>query len=90
VPLLAISMVAEMIGVHFIPPALNPWAQLALTAPIVLWAGWPFFQRGWTSIVTRHLNMFTLVSIGVGAAFVYSVVATLAPGLFPPTFRMHG
>ncbi|MEO5866979.1 MAG: heavy metal translocating P-type ATPase [Sphingomonas sp.] len=90
VPLLAISMVAEMLGVQFVPPAINPWAQLALTAPIVLWAGWPFFQRGWTSILTRHLNMFTLVSIGVGAAFVYSVVATVAPGLFPSSIRMHG
>jgi Cu+-exporting ATPase len=90
VPLLAISMVAEMLGVRFVPPAINPWLQLALTAPIVLWAGWPFFERGWTSIVTRHLNMFTLVSIGVGAAFAYSVVATVAPGLFPPSFQMHG
>ena len=90
VPLLAISMVAEMIGVHFVPPAWNPWVQLALTAPIVLWAGWPFFERGWMSLRTRHLNMFTLVSIGVGAAFLYSLVATVAPGLFPPTFRMHG
>jgi Cu+-exporting ATPase len=90
VPLLAISMVAEMLGMHFVPPTWSPWVQLALTAPIVLWAGWPFFQRGWTSIVTWHLNMFTLVSIGVGAAFVYSVVATVAPGLFPPSFKMHG
>ena len=90
VPLLAISMVAEMLGVHFVPPAWSPWVQLALTAPIVLWAGGPFFARGWTSIRTWHLNMFTLVSIGVGAAFLYSLVATIAPGLFPPTFRMHG
>jgi Cu+-exporting ATPase len=90
VPLLAISMVAEMLGMHFVPPTWSPWVQLALTAPIVLWAGWPFFRRGWTSIVTWHLNMFTLVSIGVGAAFAYSVVATIAPGLFPPSFRMHG
>lgn len=90
VPLLAISMVAEIFGVQFVPPAINLWAQLALTAPIVLWAGLPFFQRGWTSIVTRHLNMFTLVSIGVGAAFAYSVIATIAPGIFPPSFRMHG
>ncbi|MDQ2878579.1 MAG: heavy metal translocating P-type ATPase, partial [Pseudomonadota bacterium] len=90
VPLLAISMVAEMLGIQVVSPAINPWAQLVLTAPIVLWAGWPFFQRGWTSIVTRHLNMFTLVSIGVGAAFTYSVVATVASGLFPPSFRLHG
>ncbi|TFI58442.1 heavy metal translocating P-type ATPase [Sphingomonas parva] len=90
VPLLMVSMVAEMLGLHFVPPAWNPWVQLALTAPIVLWAGWPFFERGWTSIRTRHLNMFTLIAIGVGAAFLYSLVATLSPGLFPPTFRMHG
>ena len=90
VPLLAISMIAEMLGVQLVPSAVNPWAQLTLTAPIVLWAGWPFFQRGWTSIAMRHLNMFTLVSIGVGAAFLYSVVATVAPGLFPLSFRMHG
>jgi Cu+-exporting ATPase len=89
-PLVAISMLAEMLGVHFVPPAWSPWIQLALTAPIVLWAGWPFFERGWTSIRTRHLNMFTLVSLGVGAAFVYSLVATIAPDLFPATFRMHG
>jgi len=90
VPLLAVSMVAELFNLHFLPAAWSPWVQLALTAPIVLWAGWPFFRRGWTSIVTRHLNMFTLVSIGVGAAFAYSVVATVAPGLFPMTFRMNG
>ncbi|RYE03456.1 MAG: heavy metal translocating P-type ATPase [Sphingomonadales bacterium] len=90
VPLLMVSMVAEMIGVHFVPQTWNPWLQLALTAPIVLWAGWPFFERGWTSIRTWNLNMFTLVSIGVGAAFLFSLVATVAPGVFPPAFRMHG
>ena len=90
VPLLTISMVAEMLDIQVVPPAINPWAQLALTAPIVLWAGWPFFRRGWTSIVTRHLNMFTLVSIGVGAAFIYSLAATIAPGLFPPSIQIHG
>lgn len=90
VPLLAISMLAEMLGMQFVPPAYSPWIQLALTAPIVVWAGAPFFQRGWTSLRTRHLNMFTLVSIGVGAAFAYSLVATVAPGLFPPSFRIHG
>jgi len=90
VPLLAISMVAEMLGIHIVSAAASPWVQLALSAPIVLWAGSPFFQRGWTSLRTRHLNMFTLISIGVGAAFLYSLVATVAPGIFPPTFRMHG
>jgi Cu+-exporting ATPase len=90
IPLLVVSMFAEMSGLHVVSPAASPWVQLALTAPIVLWAGWPFFQRGWTSLRTRHLNMFTLISIGVGAAFLYSLVATFAPGIFPPTFRMHG
>jgi len=90
VPLVTISMVADMIGIEIVPRALSPWVQLALGSPIVLWAGWPFFQRGWVSVKTWRLNMFTLVSIGVGAAFAYSVVATVAPGLFPPSFRMHG
>ncbi|MGR6330840.1 heavy metal translocating P-type ATPase [Sphingomonas sp. XXL09] len=90
VPLLIVSMFAEMTGLHVVGPAASPWVQLALTAPIVLWAGWPFFERGWTSIRTRHLNMFTLIAIGVGAAFLYSLVATLAPGIFSATFRMHG
>ena len=90
VPLLVLTMGTEFLGLHLVYPAYSPWIQLALTAPIVLWAGWPFFTRGWTSIVTRKLNMFTLIAIGVGAAFLYSVVATFAPGLFPATFRMHG
>ena len=90
VPLLVVSMVAEMLGIQIVSPAASPWVQLALSAPIVLWAGKPFFERGWTSIQTRHLNMFTLIAIGVGAAFLYSLVATFAPALFPPTFRMHG
>ena len=90
VPLLAVSMVAEALGVALVPAAWHPWVQLLLAAPVVLWAGLPFFQRGLTSIVTWRLNMFTLVSIGVGAAFTYSVVATVAPGIFPGTFRMQG
>src|SRR5688572_5713070 len=69
--------------------ALN-WFELALATPIVLWGGWPFFERGWASIVSRHLNMFTLIALGVGAAYAFSVAATLAPGLFPDTFRMNG
>ena len=90
VPLLILTMGTEFLGLDLVDPAYSPWIQLALTAPIVLWAGWPFFTRGWTSIVTRKLNMFTLIAIGVGAAFLYSLVATFAPGLFPATFRMHG
>lgn len=89
VPLLLVSMIADMLGLRIVSPAMSPWVQLGLTAPIVLWAGAPFFQRGWQSIRTRHLNMFTLISMGVGTAFVYSLVATLAPGIFPDTFRTH-
>jgi Cu+-exporting ATPase len=66
------------------------WIQFTLTAPVVCWAGWPFFQRGWRSIVTLHLNMFTLIAIGVGTAFVFSAVAMLAPGLFPSTTQHEG
>jgi P-type Cu+ transporter len=66
------------------------WIQLALATPVVVWGGWPFFVRGWTSVLNRHLNMFTLIALGVGAAYVYSVVATLAPGMFPDSFRMMG
>jgi len=90
VPLLLVSMGAEMLGLHLVPMRWSPWVQLALTAPIVLWAGWPFFERGWASLKSRHYNMFTLIAIGVGAAFIYSLVATVAPGLFPATFREHG
>ena len=66
------------------------WILLALASPVVLWGGWPFFVRGWASVVNRHLNMFTLIALGVGAAYAYSVVATLAPGVFPDSFRMMG
>ncbi len=66
------------------------WWQFALSTPVVLWAGWPFFVRGWQSVKTGHLNMFTLIAIGVGAAFGYSAVAMLAPGLFPESVQEHG
>ena len=69
---------------------LSNWIQFAFATPVVLWAGWPFFVRGWQSVVTRNLNMFTLIAMGTGVAYLYSVVATLAPGLFPPAFRGHG
>jgi Cu+-exporting ATPase len=64
--------------------------QLLLATPVVLWGGWPFFVRGWASLVNRHLNMFTLIALGVGAAYVYSVIATLVPGVFPDSFRIMG
>jgi P-type Cu+ transporter len=66
------------------------WFELALATPVVLWGGWPFFVRGWASVVNRHLNMFTLIALGVGAAYAYSVVATLVPGVFPDSFRAMG
>ena len=75
---------------HAVPHGWMNWIQLALATPVVLWGGWPFFVRGWASVVNRHLNMFTLIALGVGAAYVYSVVATLAPGWFPDSFRMMG
>ena len=63
------------------------WVELALATPVVLWCGWPFFVRGWRSVVTARLNMFTLIALGTGAAYLYSVVATVAPGLFPQSVR---
>ena len=66
------------------------WLGLALATPVVWWAGWPFFERGWASIVNRSPNMFTLIALGVGAAYVYSAAATVAPGVFPAGFQMHG
>ncbi len=67
-----------------------PWIELVLATPVVLWAGWPLFERGWVSVVNRSLNMFTLIALGTGVAYVFSVVATVAPGLFPETMRQHG
>ncbi len=74
---------------RLVPGRTLVWLQLALATPVVLWGGWPFFERGWASVVNRHLNMFTLIALGTGAAFVYSVVATLAPDIFPASFRGH-
>jgi Cu+-exporting ATPase len=93
VPILAV-MVSEFLPgqplQHALPPAAMTWLQFLLATPVVLWGGWPFFVRGWASVVNRHLNMFTLIALGVGAAYTFSVVATLAPGLFPASFRTHG
>src|SRR2546426_3451302 len=75
---------------HLISPRVAAWAQLVLATPVVLWGGWPFFVRGWQSVVNHSLNMFTLIALGTGLAYAYSVAATLAPGLFPAAFRMHG
>ncbi len=93
IPLFLLAM-SEMIPSRPVQHALSArfllWVQLLLATPVVLWGGWPFFQRGWISIVNRSLNMFTLIAIGTGTAYVYSVVATLFPDLFPDSFRSHG
>jgi Cu+-exporting ATPase len=72
---------------HLVPMRIAIWIQLVLATPVVLWAGWPFFERGWASVRTRNLNMFTLIAMGTGIAWAYSMVAALAPGVFPPAFR---
>ena len=72
---------------HLIPMKASIWIQFLLATPVVLWAGWPFFQRGWASLKTRNLNMFTLIAMGTGVAWLYSVVAAVAPGIFPDAFR---
>ncbi len=68
-------------------PEVLSWAELLLSTPVILWGGWPFFVRGWQSVVTRNLNMFTLIALGIGVAYVYSLVATILPGIFPSSFR---
>lgn len=73
-----------------VPATTSNWVQLVFATPVVLWAGWPFFQRGWTSVRTMKLNMFTLIAMGTGVAWLFSVVATFAPGIFPESFRMGG
>ncbi|MGC2323105.1 MAG: heavy metal translocating P-type ATPase [Terriglobales bacterium] len=88
VPLLAISMGGMFL--HFIPANASAWIQFALATPVVVWGAWPFFVRGWNSLRTRHLNMFTLIGLGIFVAFAYSVVVTLAPSIFPPSFRGQG
>ena len=90
-PAVVLEMGGHLVGGHgFLDPTLSNWIQFAFATPVVLWAGWPFFVRGWQSLVTRNLNMFTLIAIGTGVAYVYSVVGTVAPGIFPATFRGHG
>lgn len=89
IPLLVIAMGGMAAGspLHGVPTGWLEWLQLALATPVVLWGGWPFFQRGWRSILNRHLNMFTLIAMGTGTAYLYSLVATLAPGIFPESLR---
>jgi Cu+-exporting ATPase len=92
--LLTVPVVVLEMGTHFFPEAFEwlsataaTWSQLVLATPVVLWAGWPFFRRGWTSVRTLKLNMFTLIALGTGVAWLFSVVATAVPGIFPDSFR---
>lgn len=90
VPVVALEMGGHIPGLdlhHLLAPGLLNWVQFVLATPVVLWAGWPFFQRGWDSLIRRSLNMFTLIALGTGAAWLYSVAATLAPAAFPAGFR---
>ena len=92
-PVLVLEMGSHIpgLGLHeLVPPATSTWVQFALATPVVLWAGWPFFQRGWASVRSGNLNMFTLIALGTGAAYLYSLAATFAPGAFPAGFRMMG
>lgn len=92
IPVLLLAML-PMVGVpvdHWLGTTFHTWIQLILSTPVVLWAGWPFFERGWRSVVTWNLNMFTLISIGTGAAYLYSLLAVLFPHLIPESFQHHG
>ena len=89
-PLVALGMFAELLAINHLIPG-SAWIQLAFATPVVFWAGWPFFQRAWASLVQRSLNMFTLIALGTGVAWAYSAAATLVPGAFPPALRSaHG
>ena len=90
-PVFALEMGGHVFNFHhYINGTLSNWIQIVLATPVVLWAGKPFFERGWQSLKTRNLNMFTLIAMGTGVAWLYSVVATLVPGIFPETFRQDG
>src|SRR3989338_1188827 len=89
-PVFLLAMVTDLLPQampSFISMTALQWLEFALATPVVLWGGWPIFQRGWASLVNRHLNMFTLIALGVGVAWSYSVVAMLLPGIFPPAMR---
>jgi Cu+-exporting ATPase len=88
-PIFALEMGSHLFGLTLVEQPYANWIQFALATPVVLWAGWPFFVRGWQSVVSQNLNMFTLIAMGTGVAYLYSVVAVLAPGIFPDAFRDH-
>ena len=89
-PLVILTFGAELFGWEPLPMRTSMWVQLALATPVVLWGGWPFFERFWASLQSRHLNMFTLIGLGVGVAYGYSVIAALAPQIFPASLRTMG
>ena len=90
-PAVVLEMGGHLVGGHgWVDPTLSNWIQLVFATPVVVWAGWPFFVRGWQSLLTRHLNMFTLIAMGTGVAYLYSLIGTLAPDVFPANFRGHG
>ncbi len=86
-PILLLVMGDELLGLGLVPMRTSVWIQLVLSTPVVIWAGWPFFDRMWASIKTRNLNMFTLIGLGVGAGYGYSLVAAIFPGIFPLSLR---
>jgi P-type Cu+ transporter len=89
-PVFILEMGAHIVGAHnWLDPRLSNYIQFAFATPVVVWTGWPVFVRGWQSLVTRNLNMFTLIAMGTGVAYVYSVLATFFPGIFPHAFRAH-
>lgn len=93
IPLVIIAMGGVIPGIDIdslIPPGIRRWVELVLATPVVLWGGWPFFVRGWKSVVNRSPNMFTLIGLGVSVSYVYSVIAALLPGIFPASFRSEG
>lgn len=91
IPVFLLEMSAHLLDLpHYVNGTVSNWAQLILATPVVLWAGNPFFERGWQSLKTRNLNMFTLIAMGTGVAWLYSIVATLIPGIFPEMFRQDG
>jgi Cu+-exporting ATPase len=91
IPVMAVEWGGHFVSAaHWFTPNASNYIQFAFASPVVLWGGWPFFVRGAQSLVTRNLNMFTLIAMGVGVAYVYSLVATFAPGIFPPAFRGQG
>jgi Cu+-exporting ATPase len=92
-PVVVLEMGAHVPGLnlhHYVPPQISLWLEFALATPVVLWAGWPFFERGWASVRNRSLNMFSLIALGTGAAYLYSLAATFAPALFPASVHVSG